>query len=356
MDIDANSNIAIFCTKTNLKQGDTMVKLIDDNKPNIWFKYEGTEYFTSMDAYDKGKYVELPDGKLLGVRMWLESYPPQMSGIHVVEGTPENRVHSVKAEFNNPQAVVTPIPEPVVDTRPTIGFSFEGQRYTTSIDAYPSKNIELPDGRLLGIRGWLESYPPQVSGPHLIEDNPANRSNSVKAKLSNLNTQLDQVDTNNQKIQSLLDENDRALNVKSEATQTVRKEPGIDFSFEGKEYTTSMDAYPGKYIALPDGRLLGVQGWFESYPPQMSGPHVVEDTPENRANSVKADFNGPNPAVVNDKFSEVFRKMDEINSLLGIQNSSASVDERLGEISRRMAEMRNDSGNEPENKSHPKLK
>lgn len=226
-----------------------MSRFNDDKKANIGFKYEDTEYFTSMDTYYKGKYIELPDGRLLRVRTWLLSYPPQINGVQLVKGSPENRANSVKAEFNNPQPVLTP--EPVVDTRPSIGFSFEGQSYTTSIDAYPSKNIQLPDGRLLGVRGWLESYPPQVSGPYLIEDNDANR-----------------------------------------------------------------------------------------------------------ANSVKAEFNGPNPALVNDQFSEVFRKMDEINSILGIQNSSTSVDERLSEISRRMAEIRNDSGSdkEPENKSNAKLK
>jgi hypothetical protein len=158
-----------------------MSDLNKQTEPKIWFKFEDNEYQASMDAYYKNKYVELPDGRLLGVRMWLESYPPQMSGIHVVEDTEKNRANSVKAELNNPQPALDP-----VEMINEIGFSFENKKYTTSIDAYPGKYVELPDGRLLGVRMWLESYPPQMSGIHVVEGTEVNRANSVKATLDEL--------------------------------------------------------------------------------------------------------------------------------------------------------------------------
>lgn len=56
-------------------------------------------------------------------------------------------------------------------------------------------------------------------------------------------------------------------------------EPTIFFTFEGKQYETSMDAYRTNTIVLPDGRVLQANGWMESYPPQPDGLHLVGGTP-----------------------------------------------------------------------------
>lgn len=47
---------------------------------------------------------------------------------------------------------------------PKIHFSYEGQGYSVSMEAY-EKNIPivLPDGRALDVGEWLESYPPQAN-------------------------------------------------------------------------------------------------------------------------------------------------------------------------------------------------
>lgn len=50
---------------------------------DIWFTYEGVHYTVSMRAYDLNKIV-LPDGRVLESRGWLESLPPQPSGLHEV--------------------------------------------------------------------------------------------------------------------------------------------------------------------------------------------------------------------------------------------------------------------------------
>jgi hypothetical protein len=47
---------------------------------------------------------------------------------------------------------------------PKIHFSYEGQKYSVSMEAY-NRNapIVLPDGRALDVGEWLESYPPQAN-------------------------------------------------------------------------------------------------------------------------------------------------------------------------------------------------
>jgi hypothetical protein len=42
-----------------------------------------------------------------------------------------------------------------------IKFTFEGVRYGVDRWAYDQNMMKLPDGRLLLVEGWLESYPPQ---------------------------------------------------------------------------------------------------------------------------------------------------------------------------------------------------
>lgn len=53
---------------------------------------------------------------------------------------------------------------------PDIIFDFEGRRYKCPIDAYELGRILLPDGRILGIRSWRETYPPQPNDLYIIEN------------------------------------------------------------------------------------------------------------------------------------------------------------------------------------------
>ena len=41
----------------------------------------------------------------------------------------------------------------------------------------------------------------------------------------------------------------------------------IRFNFEGKSYQVGLEAYDTSIITLPDGRILVVSGWLESFPP-----------------------------------------------------------------------------------------
>lgn len=51
----------------------------------IRFSYEGKNYRVNMAAYEGGLLIRLPDGRVLGPDCWLESIPPQPSGLKVVE-------------------------------------------------------------------------------------------------------------------------------------------------------------------------------------------------------------------------------------------------------------------------------
>lgn len=51
------------------------------------------------------------------------------------------------------------------------------------------------------------------------------------------------------------------------------------FIFEDKRYQVSIEAYEQSgNIKLPDGRILEVDGWLESMPPQPSISGVVTET------------------------------------------------------------------------------
>jgi hypothetical protein len=53
----------------------------------------------------------------------------------------------------------------------------------------------------------------------------------------------------------------------------------IGFEFDGVCYTVSMDVYCWNgNILLPDGRILGVNGWPESTPLQPNGLHVISQS------------------------------------------------------------------------------
>lgn len=62
------------------------------NNPDIHFEYDGAEYSVSGDAYDKDCLIKLPNGKLLSVGMWLESFPPQPADIEEVEDLEDKEI------------------------------------------------------------------------------------------------------------------------------------------------------------------------------------------------------------------------------------------------------------------------
>lgn len=51
----------------------------------IKFNYNGKLYEVSMSVYDENKSIQMPDGKVMNVLGWLESYPPQPMGFEFVE-------------------------------------------------------------------------------------------------------------------------------------------------------------------------------------------------------------------------------------------------------------------------------
>lgn len=51
--------------------------------PDIIFGYEGKVYSVGYEAYDKNRIV-LPDGRVLEAGGWLESLPPQPTGLYEV--------------------------------------------------------------------------------------------------------------------------------------------------------------------------------------------------------------------------------------------------------------------------------
>ena len=65
-------------------------------------------------------------------------------------------------------------------------------------------------------------------------------------------------------------------------------EPNISFTYEGKRYSVSHEAYDLDRIVLPDGRVLQVEAWKEISPPQPVGLREVptvfsSNTPEDIA-------------------------------------------------------------------------
>lgn len=138
-------------------------------EPIIYFVYEDVRYKVDISAYPYN-YIGLPDGRVLAASMWAESYPPQACGLHVVENVDQAKV--IPAQLA-PQ---------VVSNEPLIHFEFEGVHYTVDMKAYYTNYIGLPDGRVIESNGWLESYPPQACGLHVV-DIMSNSSKVVMAKL-----------------------------------------------------------------------------------------------------------------------------------------------------------------------------
>lgn len=67
-------------------------------------------------------------------------------------------------------------------------------------------------------------------------------------------------------------------------------DPFIQFRWEGLPYECPPKAYVLGKIVLPDGRVLIVESWLESNPPQPRGMHLSEEaytgTPEEIAEKV----------------------------------------------------------------------
>jgi len=51
--------------------------------------------------------------------------------------------------------------------------------------------------------------------------------------------------------------------------------PNITFEFEGQKYVCPAEAYDLSHIVLPDGRILSVNTWLESIPPQPQQIEVI---------------------------------------------------------------------------------
>jgi len=69
----------------------------------IKFRFEDKAYEVGDEAYDKCKIV-LPDGRLLEPTKWLESFPPQAEGLHIVPHlfeklTPEDIARNLNASI-----------------------------------------------------------------------------------------------------------------------------------------------------------------------------------------------------------------------------------------------------------------
>ncbi|MFH1648149.1 MAG: hypothetical protein ABIA11_00245 [Patescibacteria group bacterium] len=59
---------------------------------------------------------------------------------------------------------------------PDITFTWKGKKYTVEARAYDTPHIVLPDGTVLRVTMWLETYPPKVGKAeevnHLFKDMP----------------------------------------------------------------------------------------------------------------------------------------------------------------------------------------
>lgn len=50
----------------------------------------------------------------------------------------------------------------------------------------------------------------------------------------------------------------------------------INFTYDGKSYSTPDEASEARAILLPDGRYIASSGWYESLPPQPMALREVE--------------------------------------------------------------------------------
>ena len=71
----------------------------------------------------------------------------------------------------------------------TIHFQFEGKNYEVAMDTYPSKDIKLPDGRILQVSKWLETFPYQIQASLLSVIKQSNNFNEAQSHIEWVNIQ-----------------------------------------------------------------------------------------------------------------------------------------------------------------------
>lgn len=72
-------------------------------EPKIRLCYDNEDYEVEMEAYDKNLDILLPDGRVLSVNGWLESYPPQPMGIKEVDPLNLERSITTQATLASPK-------------------------------------------------------------------------------------------------------------------------------------------------------------------------------------------------------------------------------------------------------------
>lgn len=184
---------------------------MDDMEPKINFVFENEDYQVSMDAYDTNKAIRLPDGRVLGVNGWLESYPPQAMGIHLIN---DSARQTTDAQF----------------APKTVAFTYDDNNYCTTSRIFSTRKVVLPNGQVL------------------------------EAKV---------LDYQTQSFEFTPIEFDVAQGVKEQKIVVADyKMPEITFNFEGEDYIIPSTSNNSNYLQLPDGRTFKVDYWLESNPPQ----------------------------------------------------------------------------------------
>lgn len=124
-------------------------------------------------------------------------------------------------------------------------FSFDKEQYEVGIEAYKNnKDIMLPNGITLQVEKWIETSPPQIDTYKVIAETTSERVIFASKRL--------------------------------EIPSDMRFK--INFSFNNEDYEVGIEAYDKNLdIQLPDGKVLAVNQWIESSPPQPEGLHVVEN-------------------------------------------------------------------------------
>lgn len=187
-----------------------------DRKIN--FVFENEDYEVSMEAYDKNKAMRLPDGRVLDVNMWAESYPPQAMGLHLIQD-------------NTRQTTDATVKPKLLD------FTYEDQDYCTSFRMYSTGKVLLPNGQVLEAK----SLDYQT---HSFEFSPIDF--------------------------------DVAQGIKEEKIVIAEhKVPEITFNFAGEDYIIPNTSNNSDYLQLPDGRIFKVDYWLESYPVQPGNMQQV---------------------------------------------------------------------------------
>lgn len=184
---------------------------MENIEPKISFVFENEDYQVSLEAYDKNKAIRLPDGRVLDTNGWLESYPPQVMGLHLINDFARQTTDAqVKPKL--------------------LEFTYEDNTYCTSFRLYNTGKVLLPDGKVLEAKCLDMST-------HSFEFTPIDFDVAQAIK--------------EQKI-----------------VVAEYKVPEITFNFEGEDYIIPNTSNHSNYLQLPDGRTFKVDYWLESYPPQ----------------------------------------------------------------------------------------